>query len=117
VIYEHGNPWWDNIDREKVARSPEPSGNPTNNHLVENQEELAKKMDLALRGTFVHTLKVSLTCRKILRHGFDGFTAPPKEGVLRILIALKIPSPSAGFEPANLWFNGKNASHYTTQDD
>jgi hypothetical protein len=34
-----------------------------------------------------------------LRHGTDGFTSPPKEGVLRIF-ALKKPTASAGFEPA-----------------
>jgi hypothetical protein len=33
-----------------------------------------------------------------VRHGTDGFTSPPKEGVLRILN----PSSSAGFEPATL---------------
>jgi hypothetical protein len=49
-----------------------------------------------------HTSKGSLTCHKILQHGTDGFTPPPKEGVLRISIALKNPSPSAGFEPANV---------------
>jgi hypothetical protein len=26
-----------------------------------------------------------------LRHGTDGFTSPPKEGVLRIFFALKTP--------------------------
>jgi hypothetical protein len=31
-----------------------------------------------------------------LRHGTDGFTAPPKEGVLRIFFALKNPTASAG---------------------
>jgi hypothetical protein len=31
----------------------------------------------------------SLTFGKILRHGADGFTSPPKEVVLRIFIALK----------------------------
>ena len=36
-----------------------------------------------------------------LRHGTDGFTSPPKEGVLRIFRP-KIPTASAGFEPANL---------------
>jgi hypothetical protein len=36
-----------------------------------------------------------------LRHGIDGFTSPPKEGVLRIFFALKNPTASAGFEPAN----------------
>jgi hypothetical protein len=35
-------------------------------------------------------LKGSLTCRKILRHGTSGFTSHPKEGLLRICIALKI---------------------------
>jgi hypothetical protein len=33
----------------------------------------------------------------MLRHEADGFLSLPKEGVLRILIALKNPSPSAGF--------------------
>jgi hypothetical protein len=37
-----------------------------------------------------------------LRHGTDGFTAPPKEGVLRIFSTKKIPTSSAGCEPANL---------------
>jgi hypothetical protein len=36
---------------------------------------------------------------------------------LPIVIALKNPSPSAGFEPANLGFTGKHAKHYTTEDD
>jgi hypothetical protein len=35
-----------------------------------------------------------------LRHGTD-FTSPPNEGVLRIFFALKNPTASAGFEPAN----------------
>jgi hypothetical protein len=52
----------------------------------------------------------SLESRKILRHGADGFTSSPKEGVLRIFIALKNPSPSAGFESANLEPNGKHAN-------
>jgi hypothetical protein len=45
----------------------------------------------------------------------DGFTSPPKERVLLIFIALKNPSPSAGFEPANLESNGKHANHYTIE--
>jgi hypothetical protein len=36
-----------------------------------------------------------------LRHGTDGFTSPPKVGVLRIFFALKNPTASAGFEPAS----------------
>jgi hypothetical protein len=28
-IYEHGEPWWNGVDRGKVIRLPELSGNPT----------------------------------------------------------------------------------------
>jgi hypothetical protein len=46
--------------------------------------------------------KVSFTCRKILRHGISGFTCHPKEGVLRIFIAVKSPSPWPGSNPRPL---------------
>jgi hypothetical protein len=52
-----------------------------------------------------------LTLRKFLRHGADGFTFPPKEGVLRVFIALKNSSLSAKFEPAILGSNCKHANH------
>jgi hypothetical protein len=42
---------------------------------------------------YLKYIKGSLKCRKILRHGISGFTSHPKEGVLRIFIALKNPSP------------------------
>jgi hypothetical protein len=45
-----------------------------------------------------------------LRHGTDGFTAPPKEGVLRISFALKNPTAPAGFEPATLGSKGRHAT-------
>ena len=45
-----------------------------------------------------------------LRHGTDGFTSPPKEGVLRNFFALKNPKASAGFEPANLGTEGQHAN-------
>jgi hypothetical protein len=32
----------------------------------------------------------------------QAFTSPPKEGVLTIFFALKNPTASAGFKPANL---------------
>jgi hypothetical protein len=40
-------------------------------------------MNLALLRIIVHGLKGSLTFCKDLRHGADGFTSPPKEGVLQ----------------------------------
>ena len=46
-----------------------------------------------------------------LRHGTDGFTSPPKEGVMRIFFfAIKNPTASAGFEPANLGTKGQHAT-------
>ena len=45
-----------------------------------------------------------------LRHGTDGFTSPPKEGVLRIFFALKNPTASVGFEPANMGTKGQHAT-------
>jgi hypothetical protein len=53
----------------------------------------------------------SLTCRKVLRHGADGFTSPLKEDVLRILIALKNSSPLTGIERSKFGSNGKHATH------
>jgi hypothetical protein len=50
----------------------------------------------------------SFTCRKS-RHGTDGFTTPPKEGVLRIFRP-KNPTASAGLEPANLGTKGQHAT-------
>jgi hypothetical protein len=43
-----------------------------------------------------------LPCSKILRYGASGFTSYPKEGVLRISIAIKNGSPRPGFNPRPL---------------
>ena len=57
-----------------------------------------------------------VTFRDLLRsvnllHGTDGFTSPPKEGVLRIFFfALKSPMTSVGFEHANLGIKGQQAN-------
>jgi hypothetical protein len=59
---------------------------------------------------FLYISKCYLTYRKILQHEADWFTSPPKEGVLRIFIALRNLSSSAGYEPANLGSNGKHAN-------
>jgi len=45
-----------------------------------------------------------------LWHGTDGSTSPLKEGVRRIFFALKNPTASAGFEPANLGTKGQHAT-------
>jgi hypothetical protein len=60
---------------------------------------------------YLKNLKGPLTCRKILRNGTSGFTSHPKEGVLRIFIALKNPSTRPGLNPRPL---GPVASTLTT---
>jgi hypothetical protein len=52
-----------------------------------------------------------------LRHGADGFTFPPKEGVLWNFIAFKNALPKAGCEQPNLGSNGKHANNYATEDE
>jgi hypothetical protein len=42
---------------------------------------------------------------------------PYEEGALRIFIAVKNPSLSAGLEPVNLMSNCKHAKDYTTEDN
>jgi hypothetical protein len=45
VIYEHGEPWCNDIDRGKLQiRPPELSGYPTSSHLVVKQGELVKNI-------------------------------------------------------------------------
>ena len=44
-----------------------------------------------------------------LRHGTDGFTSSPKEGVLRIFFALKNPTASVVFEPASFGTKSQHA--------
>ena len=46
----------------------------------------------------------------ILRHGTDGFTSPPKEGVLKIFSPLKIRRLRSGLKPANLGTKGQHAT-------
>jgi hypothetical protein len=58
-------------------------------------------MNLAC-GIFLHISKVSLTFLKILRHGADRSISRPKEGVLRIFIALKNPLLRPGLNPRTL---------------
>jgi hypothetical protein len=55
--------------------------------------------------TYFHVAFRDLLHAVNLRHGTDGFTSPPKKGVLRIF-----PTASAGFEPANLGTKGQHAT-------
>jgi hypothetical protein len=45
VIYEHGEQWWNNTDREELLICPpDLIANVTNSYLVTKQQELAKKV-------------------------------------------------------------------------
>ena len=65
---------------------------------------------ILLRNAGFHIHSKVLLHAVNLRHGTDGATSPPKEGVLRIIFALKNPTASAGFEPANLDTKGQHAT-------
>jgi hypothetical protein len=55
-----------------------------------------------LRIPYLWYVNRSFTCRKILRHGTSGFTSNPKEGMVRIFIALKSASRQPGLTPRPL---------------
>jgi hypothetical protein len=83
----------------------------------EAEKGLARNIRNFVYKSLFPYLKGFLTCRKILRHGADGFTSPQKEDMLGISIALRDPSSSAGFEPAKLGSNGKHDHQYTIEND
>jgi hypothetical protein len=56
-------------------------------------------MNLALRSIFVHTCKLFLDIVESYEMGPSRFTSTPKEGVLRIFVALRSPSPRPGLIP------------------
>jgi hypothetical protein len=91
VIHKHEEPWRNNIDTgELLICPPELYGNPNSSHLVANHEELREEnYEFVFMKYLCSYFEGIFTCRKILRHGADDFNSPPKEGVLRISIALE----------------------------
>jgi hypothetical protein len=112
VIYEHGGPWCNYTDRRKLLiPPPEHSDNPAKSSRRKVGVSGEGNGTFFVTKSLFHSSKRSLICRKIFLHRIYGFTSPPKESVLRIFIALKIPSSSAGFEPGNAGSNGKHNNH------
>jgi hypothetical protein len=62
---------------------------------------MGKEMaDSILRTTCdFHSKRTDLLHSAKLRHGADGFTSPPKEGMLRIFVARKIRRLQPGLNP------------------
>jgi hypothetical protein len=72
-------------------------------HLVAKQKNSGEKQ----QTNFTYEISLSypqcsLTFRKILRYGTDGFNSPPKEVVLWIFIGLKIRRFQQGMNPQTL---------------
>jgi hypothetical protein len=116
VIYEHGEPRWNDVNRRKLLTRPtDIFGNPTSSHLVASRRNgrrndefgLAKHFCSYLQVTFLHVVKsydLGLTALLPFRRKvWCGFLSPLKS------IA------SAGFEPVNRGSNCKHANHYTTE--
>jgi hypothetical protein len=89
VVHSPGDVWawrtmmeWYRQGKLQI-RPPQLSGNPNSSHLAANQRELGE-------GNYEFSIEVTFSCHKILQHGADGFTCPPKEGVQRIFSPLKI---------------------------
>ena len=84
----------------------------TTSHLQEilavKGREMADEFWLKMPG--FHVIFRDLLRAVNLRHGTDGFTYPPNEGVLGIFFALKNPTASVGFELANLGTKGQHAT-------
>jgi hypothetical protein len=59
-------------------------------NLVASRGNGRRNVKFCIAKYFCSYLRVVFTCHSILRHGASGFTFPPKEGVLRILLPLKI---------------------------
>jgi hypothetical protein len=84
-------------------------------HLAVKQKGGEKWPWILLTLHLNHATQGSFTCRKILRHGTSCFTSHPKEGVLRIFIAIKKFIALVAFEPASFGSSGKHTNHYATE--
>jgi hypothetical protein len=72
-------------------------------HLVAKQEGTCEENTFYLAKYLFYTSKGSFTCRKILRHGTDGFTPPPRRKVrCGFLSPIKIRRPRPGLNPRTL---------------
>jgi hypothetical protein len=97
----------------KYPLAPPGAPTPTTTQLTPSRDRGNYRREMA--GNFAnsgefHTIWRDLLHATNLRHGTDGFTSPPKDGMQRIFFALKNLTASAGFEPANLGTRGQHAT-------
>jgi hypothetical protein len=87
VIYEHEEPWWNDINGgtpDLFARALWQSCQQSASSKAGGTGKLSD--EFCLVNYVFHTLEGPLTCCKILRHGVDGFTPSLKEDVLQNFI-------------------------------
>jgi hypothetical protein len=102
VIYENGEPRWNDIDRENSWSVHQSSLAilPTSSSS-KSERTWRRKLRIWSSKYLCSYFVVIFTCYKI-SHVTGGFTSPPKERVLRILITLKNPLPRPGLNPRTL---------------
>ena len=93
----------------KISEWSKITKNKWNTSWLRCSHENTQRRKVELWAVILPKSRLHVTFRDLLhavklRHGTDGFTSPPKEGVLRIFFALKNPTALAGCEPANLGY-------------
>ena len=100
------------VRRSNFRHQASPRVSPRESTQRRKVELWAKKVrEFCLNADFHVTFRDLLHAVK-LRHGTDGFTCPPKEGVLRIFFRPKNPTASSKYEPTNL---GSKGQHVTSR--
>jgi hypothetical protein len=103
VMRERGQPWWWWC---RLGKTPDSCTRVLwqsyqQRHLGANRRDERRSDNFAY--LYMRYVNGYLTCRKVLlRHGASSFASLPKEGLLRIFITLKNPSPQPGLNPRPL---------------
>jgi hypothetical protein len=93
VIHEHGEPLWNDVDREKLLiRQPELSGNPTSRVIWWQAGGTGERNDeFVLAKHFCSYLHVILShAVKCYGMGFPALLSPRRKACCGVLSALKI---------------------------
>jgi hypothetical protein len=92
-----------------VIHPPELSGKYQQRYLIAKQERLSEECPLILPQKYLcHTPEGSVTCSTTWD---QRLLFPSKGSRATNFIALRNPSSSAGFEPANFRYSGKHDNH------
>jgi hypothetical protein len=103
MIYEHGDPWQNDIDRVNwFIHQISLAFLPVESSSSKSGGTWRIKWWIWLSKYHSSCVKVIFYRRKILWHETDGFTSPPNDGVLHIFTALKFHRLLPGLNPRTL---------------